>query len=75
MIWERIFELLSEIDNLKYVTVQDSPSIEELKSIDVKETVSWLYFQITTKQSNEEDEIKLNTGVNSSSWKYIWCCQ
>ena len=68
---ERIFELLSEIDNLKYVTVQDSPSIEELKSIDVKETVVDLTSKSQLNNSNEEDEIKLNTGVNSSSGENI----
>ena len=64
---ERIFELLSEIDNLKYVTVQDSPSIEELKSIDVKETVVDFTSKSQLNNSNEEEEVKLNTEVNSKS--------
>ena len=68
---ERIFELLSEIDNLKYVTVQDSPSIEELKSIDVKETVVDFTSKPLLNNSNEEDEIKLNTEVNSSSGENV----
>ena len=68
---ERIFELLSEIDNLKYVTVQDSPSIEELKSIDVKETVVDFTSKSLLNNSNEEDEIKLNTEVNSSSGENV----
>ena len=68
---ERIFELLSEIDNLKYVTVQDSPSIEELKSIDVKETVVDFTSKSLINNSNEEDEIKLNTEVNSSSGENV----
>ena len=68
---ERIFELLSEIDNLKYVTVQDSPSIEELKSIDVKETVVDFTSKSQLNNSNEEDEIKQIAEVNSSSGENV----